>query len=187
MAYDIYLSSSLPQAIVVIIWFLVFYFIDFKPHLTFVEAVILILKHATFLRIQEYQEAYDEMNALTQAELNYQQANIDLKIQQYFMASSQKQSVKLFSEFIMATDIGSFILTSVEIISHHFYADPQAAVTHPSTDPDLSVPSQSSAEAHVDSKGKGRWLKRLWEPVFQRKTRKQAHESIFLPKLRDDE
>ena len=62
------------------------------------------------------------------------------------------------------------------------YTDSEAAVTHPSTDSDLLVYSQSSAETHVDSKGKGRWLKRLWEPVFQRKPR----GSIFLPKLRDD-
>ena len=116
MAYDIYLSSSLSQAIMVIILFLVFYFIVFGAHLTIVEAVILILKHATFLRLQEY----DEIKSLTQAELNYQQANIDLKIQQYLMTSSQKQSVKLLTEFIMAIDIGLFILASVKIISHHF-------------------------------------------------------------------
>ena len=83
------------------------------------EAVILIFKHATFLHLR----GYDQMNALTQAELNYQQANIDLKIQQYLRASSKKQSVNLFSEFIMAIDIGLFILASVKIISHQFYLE----------------------------------------------------------------
>ena len=77
------------------------------------EAVILILKHATFLRLSMSSES-----AITQVEMDYQAANIDLKIQQYLAASSQEHSVKQFAHFIMATDIGLFIVASVKIISH---------------------------------------------------------------------
>jgi len=79
-----------------------------------VEAVILILKHATFLRLSDLTSE----SAITRAELDYREANIDLKIRQYLTASSQEHSVEQFAGFIMATDIGSFILASVKIISH---------------------------------------------------------------------
>ena len=45
--------------------------------------------------------------ALTLAGLNYQKANIDLKIQDYLMASP---SVEEIMSFIMATDISMFIV-----------------------------------------------------------------------------
>lgn len=120
MASDISLSSSLLAllaVIAVIIWSLVFHFIIFKAYLTFVKAVILIFKHATFLRLLDLSSE----SALVQAELGYQQANIDLNIQQHLAASSQEHSVELFSSFIMATDIGWFILASVKLISHQIY------------------------------------------------------------------
>jgi hypothetical protein len=79
-----------------------------------VEAVILILKHATFLRVSNISSEF----ALTQAELAYQKANIDLKIQQFLKTSSQEHSIQLFSDFIMAIDMGLFILGSVTITSH---------------------------------------------------------------------
>jgi hypothetical protein len=79
-----------------------------------VEAVILILKHATSLRVSNISSEF----ALTQAELAYQKANIDLKIQQFLKTSSQEHSIQLFSGFIMGIDIGLFILGSVTIISH---------------------------------------------------------------------
>jgi len=63
-------------------------------------AVILILKHATFLRLSNL----TSKSALSHADLDYQEANIDLKIQ-LLMASSQEHSVVLFAHFIMATDI----------------------------------------------------------------------------------
>jgi hypothetical protein len=81
-------------------------------YLTIGEAVLLILKRATSLHLLNL---LSPPSALTQAELEYRGANIDLKIQQHLEASSKKHSVK---DFIMATDIGSFILASVEIISH---------------------------------------------------------------------
>ena len=50
--------------------------------------------------------------ALRCADQQYQGANIDLYIQEYLTATSQEQSVMLFEDFIMATDIGLFILAS---------------------------------------------------------------------------
>jgi hypothetical protein len=78
-----------------------------------VKAIILILKHAMFLRPSNKSE-----KALSQAEQNYRGANIDSKIQQYLKLLSFENSVKQFSGFIMATDMGLFILLSLTIISH---------------------------------------------------------------------
>ncbi|KAN0140830.1 hypothetical protein V8E53_001274 [Lactarius tabidus] len=70
----------------------------------FVEAVILILKHTTFLQLSTGTLEV----ALTQAELDYQESNIDLKIQEYLNAfSSGDASVVQFSGFIKATEIVS--------------------------------------------------------------------------------
>ena len=68
------------------------------------KVVILILKHATTLRLSNTPK-----EALTQAELDYQEANIDLKIQEYLKAFTPEDSVQKFADFIMATDIGLFI------------------------------------------------------------------------------
>ena len=81
-------------------------------------AVILILKHATSLCLSNFPLE----SALTYAELAYQKANNDLKIQEFLRASSQEHSVQLFSGFIMATDIGLIILASVIIISHYAFS-----------------------------------------------------------------
>ncbi|KAN0129950.1 hypothetical protein V8E53_012276 [Lactarius tabidus] len=68
--------------------------------LTFVEAVILILKHTTSLWISN-----EELKStLTLAEVDYQKANINLKIQEYLQASPE-HSVEESAHFIMATDI----------------------------------------------------------------------------------
>ncbi|KAH9083869.1 hypothetical protein EDB83DRAFT_55914 [Lactarius deliciosus] len=65
-------------------------------------AVIIILMHATSLRLLNL----PGKSALTQAELDYREANIDSKIRQHFAASSsQEQGVELFASFIMATDV----------------------------------------------------------------------------------
>ena len=53
-------------------------------------------------------------SALTSADLDYQEANVDLKIQQHLMASSQKHFIMTYVGFIMATDIGMFIPTPVK-------------------------------------------------------------------------
>jgi hypothetical protein len=108
-------------------------------------------------------------SALTCVDLNYQKANIDLKIQQHLTASSQEHSVVLLAGFIMATNIGPFILASVKRISHQ--------VSTESTHLDILVPSESSQslfETCVDRK-KDHWFKQLF-------TRK----SISLPKLRNN-
>lgn len=84
-------------------------------YLTFIEAVILILKHATFIRLSNL--SVSPKVALPLAELDYQRANVDLTVQQHLMAS-QEHSVEIFAAFIMATDIGLSILSSIHIISH---------------------------------------------------------------------
>ena len=81
------------------------------------EAVILILKHATFLRLSNLSQE----SALVQAELDYQAANTELKIKQHITESSQ-HSVELCASFIMATDFGWIILASVQIISYQVYS-----------------------------------------------------------------
>jgi len=65
-------------------------------------AVILILKHATLLRLSNLSPTL----ALTHADLAYRKANIDSTIEQHLRASSQGNPVQLFVGFIMATDIG---------------------------------------------------------------------------------
>jgi hypothetical protein len=81
-------------------------------YLTIVEAVILVLKHATLLQLSNEPEA-----ALTQAELDYQESNIDLKIQEYLKALSS-EDVNQFSGFINATEIGMFVLLSATTRSY---------------------------------------------------------------------
>jgi hypothetical protein len=74
-------------------------------YLTIVEVVILILKHATSLRLSN-----TPGQALTLAELDYQKANIDLKIEEHLKAFTPKDSVEKLSDFIMATNIGLSML-----------------------------------------------------------------------------
>jgi hypothetical protein len=84
-------------------------------YLTFLKAVVLILKHAMFFQLSN-----DSQSALSQAEQNYQAENIDSKILEYLKTFSPGDSVKQFSEFIMATDIGLFIILSYTYISSNF-------------------------------------------------------------------
>ena len=78
------------------------------------EAVIIILKHATFL----YFSSSSAESALTHAEMDYWTSKIDLKIQEHLVASSHEDTVEQFAHFIMTTDIGMFILTSGKIVSY---------------------------------------------------------------------
>ena len=98
-------------------------------------AVVIILKHTTILRLSNLSPE----SALTQAELYYQEANMDLKIQQHLIASSQVHSVEQFVGFIMASDIGLFALAFFIIVSHQVCVESLAVSSHP----DLSMPSQS--------------------------------------------
>ena len=70
------------------------------------KAVIIIFKHATFLKISNTQAE----SALTHAEMDFWASKIDLKIQELLVAFSHENSVEQFADFIMATDIGLFIL-----------------------------------------------------------------------------
>ena len=70
------------------------------------EAVTLILKHATLLRTSNLPGA-----ALTIADQDYQRENIDEYIQQYLTECASDVSVEQFAGFItMGTEIGLFIL-----------------------------------------------------------------------------
>ena len=73
------------------------------------QAVIFILKQATFL----YLSNPSQMLALTQAEKDYQAANIDMKIQDFLTSPSQEFSIDKFAQFIMANDIGMLILAII--------------------------------------------------------------------------
>ena len=81
------------------------------------EAVILIFKHANFLKHSNLSTE----SALTHAEMDFWASKIDLKIQEHLVASSHQDSVEQFAHFIMATDIGLFILAFVKIISHQAF------------------------------------------------------------------
>ncbi|KAH9013360.1 hypothetical protein EDB85DRAFT_2296319 [Lactarius pseudohatsudake] len=75
-------------------------------HLSF--AVILILKHATFLRLSDMSAE----SALTHAEADYREGNIDSKIRQHLIAPSQEHSDESFASFIMAIDLFRLSLRS---------------------------------------------------------------------------
>ncbi|KAN0127830.1 hypothetical protein V8E53_007581 [Lactarius tabidus] len=70
-------------------------------YLTFGVAVIIILKHATFLLLSNLSSE----SALTQAEKDYQAGNIGSEIQQFLTASPQNPSKEQFASFIKANDI----------------------------------------------------------------------------------
>ena len=93
-------------------WYLILLFL--KCILTFVQAVLLILKHVMFLRLSN-----TVTSALNLAGLDYEKADIDLKIQDYLKASSPDHSVEEFVSFIMVTEIGMLIgAFAIIIISH---------------------------------------------------------------------
>jgi len=88
--------------------------------LTPTQALILILKHAT-LQQQHSNQPY--ILALTQAEKEYQHAKMDLKIQQHLAESSQDQPLKIYVNFIMATNIGLLTFAFVvDITSDKFFS-----------------------------------------------------------------
>ena len=95
-------------------WYLILSFLECV--LTFAQAVLLILKHAMFLRLSNTTKP-----ALNLAGLNYLNADIDLKIQDYLKASFPNHSIEGFASFIMATDIGMLIGAFVIIIISHQY------------------------------------------------------------------
>ena len=82
-------------------------------YLTILKVLILILKHATTLRLSNTPE-----EALTLAEHNYQEAKIDLKIQEQLNAFTPQDTVEKFADFIMATNLGLFMHSSIATISH---------------------------------------------------------------------
>ena len=79
----------------------------------FQEEIILIFKHAAFLCLSGILAKL----ALTQAESNYHQANIALKIQEHFTASYEECSREQFISFLMDTNIGLSSFTSLKILT----------------------------------------------------------------------
>ncbi|KAH9049570.1 hypothetical protein EDB87DRAFT_1671151, partial [Lactarius vividus] len=70
-------------------------------------AVILILKHATFLCLSNI----SAQSALAHAEVDYRERNIDSKIQQHLTAPSQEHSDESFARLIMAIDLSLVEIT----------------------------------------------------------------------------
>ena len=90
-------------------------------YLTFQVAIILIFKHAATLCLSGISAEL----ALTQAELNYHQANIASKIQEHFTASYEEYSTEQFIGFLMDTNIGLSSLASIKIIADAFFQSHQ--------------------------------------------------------------
>jgi len=67
----------------------------------FAAAILIILKHATTLRLSEL----SAKPALVQAESDYQKLTIGLKILQCFSATPQEYSVLNFVDFIMGVSV----------------------------------------------------------------------------------
>jgi hypothetical protein len=86
--------------------------------LTFVVAVIIILKHATFLHLSNPSQE----SALTQAERDYQAVNMKSNIQQFLSASPQNHSIEQIASFIKANDIGLYILAPIHMISYQDFS-----------------------------------------------------------------
>jgi hypothetical protein len=82
--------------------------------LTFVTAVIIILKHATFLHLSNLSQE----SALTQAEKDYHAVNMKSKIQKFLSSSPQNHSLEQVASFIEASDISLYILAPIYIISY---------------------------------------------------------------------
>jgi hypothetical protein len=90
----------------------------FRNVLNFVAAVIIILKHATFLLLSNLLSK----SALTQAEKDYQVVNMKSNIQQFLLASPQNHSIEQVASFIKANDIGLYILAPIHIISYQVFS-----------------------------------------------------------------
>ena len=92
---------------------MVIHFIIFEVYLTTLEVVILILKHATILQFSNGPE-----EALTLAELDYRETNIDQNIQEYLKAFTPEDNAEKFAGFIIATNIGLFMYLYITKIPH---------------------------------------------------------------------
>ncbi len=114
--HGISFCSALQLALVFIVWCLVVPFNFVEAYLTFLKVIVLILKHTTLLRLSLLPGP-----ALIQADLDYQQADVDQRIQQY-IGTSQRPSAELDKDFIMAIEIGSVCLfLPVQIIQSLYF------------------------------------------------------------------
>ena len=74
----------------------------FITPLTFEVAIILIFKHAALLCLS----GTAAKRALTQAESDFQKANIMSRVQEHFTASYEEYTIEQVEGFLMNTDIG---------------------------------------------------------------------------------
>ena len=78
--------------------------------MTFPKVLVCIFRHTTSLQVSLLPGP-----ALIQADLDYQKADVDQKVQEYISAC-QGPSAKLDEAFIMGIEIGSSILLSAQTI-----------------------------------------------------------------------
>ena len=96
-----------------VIWDWVFALISFHSIPNFEIGIILIFKLAATLCLSGIPAEL----ALTQAESDYQKANIDLKIEEHFPGTYQEYSAEQLIGFLMSTTIGLSSFTSIKIIA----------------------------------------------------------------------
>ncbi len=113
-AHHISFCSALPLVLEAIISCLVVPFNFVGAYLTFLKVVLLILRHATFLRVSMLPGP-----AFIQADLDYQKSDVDKKIWQHL--SAWQGSAELDQAFIMGIEIGLSILLSVRIIQSLYF------------------------------------------------------------------
>jgi hypothetical protein len=82
--------------------------------LTFEVAIILILKHAASLCLS----GISARRAITQAESDFQSANLASKIEEQFPGSYEEYTVEQFVHFVVDTNIGLSGFTSTQIIAY---------------------------------------------------------------------
>ena len=86
----------------------------FMTPLTFEVAIILILKHAASLSLS----GTSPRIAITQAESDFQNANVASKIEEHFTGSYEEYTVEHFVQFIVDTNLGLSCFTSTQTMAY---------------------------------------------------------------------
>ena len=81
--------------------------------LTFEVAIILIPKHAASLCLS----GISVQTAISQAESNFQNADVAFKIEEHFTGSYEEYTVEQFVHFIVDTNFGLSCFTSTQIMA----------------------------------------------------------------------
>ena len=82
--------------------------------LTYEVAIILILKHAASLCLS----GSSARTAISQAESNFQNANVASTIEEHFTESYEEYTVEQFVHFIVDTNFGLSGFTSTQIMAY---------------------------------------------------------------------